>query len=92
MTRHSDLSSPRQIRRVGLHYDREAFGQFSEGIARTLGTARFLVWQSLVIGMWLGFNYLAPVHGAGRSPSSRSTGSVAGGVAASAASTGGQSK
>ena len=60
MTRHSDLSSPRQIRRVGLHYDREAFGQFSEGIARTLGTARFLVWQSLVIGMWLGFNYLAP--------------------------------
>jgi uncharacterized membrane protein len=60
MTRHSDLSSPRQIRRVGLHYDREAFGQFSEGIARTLGTARFLVWQSLVIGLWLGFNYAAP--------------------------------
>jgi len=60
MTRHSDLSSPRQIRRLGLHYDREAFGQFSEGIARTLGTARFLVWQSLVIGLWLGFNYAAP--------------------------------
>lgn len=60
MTRHSDLSSPRQIRRLGLHYDQEAFGQFSEGIARTLGTARFLVWQSLVIAMWLGFNYLAP--------------------------------
>jgi len=60
MTRHSDLSSPRQIRRVGLHYDQEAFGQFSEGIARTLGTARFLVWQSLVIALWLGFNYLAP--------------------------------
>jgi uncharacterized membrane protein len=60
MTRHSDLSSPRQIRRLGLHYDREAFGQFSEGIARTLGTARFLVWQTMVIGLWLGYNYLAP--------------------------------
>jgi uncharacterized membrane protein len=60
MTRHSDLSSPRQIRRVGFHYDREAFGQFAEGIARTLGTARFLVWQSMFIGLWLFFNYLAP--------------------------------
>ena len=60
MTRHSDLSSPRQIRRVGLHYDREAFGQFSEGIARTLGTARFLVWQSVIIVGWIGYNLSAP--------------------------------
>jgi uncharacterized membrane protein len=60
MPRHSDLSSPRQIRRVGLHYDSEAFGQFSEGIARYLGTARFLVWQSIVIVVWIGWNLLAP--------------------------------
>jgi uncharacterized membrane protein len=62
MTRHSDLSSPRQIRRVGLHYDREAFGQFSEGIARYLGTARFLVWQTVIIIGWIGYNYTAPAR------------------------------
>ena len=44
-----DLSTPRQRRRLGVHYDPEAFGQFSESIARYLGTARFLVWQSGVI-------------------------------------------
>ena len=62
MTRHSDLSSPRQVRRVGLHYDREAFGQFSEGIARFLGTARFLVWQTVIIVGWIAYNYLAPAR------------------------------
>ena len=60
MTRRSDLSSPRQGRRFGLHYDPEAFGQFSETIARTLGTARFLVWQSGTIILWFTFNWLAP--------------------------------
>ena len=60
MTRRSDLSSPRQGRRFGLHYDPEAFGQFSETIARTLGTARFLVWQSGTIILWFAFNWLAP--------------------------------
>ncbi|MCU1394217.1 MAG: putative rane protein [Ilumatobacteraceae bacterium] len=56
MTRHSDLSSPRQVRRVGLHYDQEAFGQFSESIARTLGTARFLVWQTCIVVVWIILN------------------------------------
>ena len=56
MTRHSDLSAPRQIRRVGLHYDQEAFGQFSESIARTLGTARFLVWQTGTVVVWISLN------------------------------------
>ena len=60
MNRRNDLTSPRQPRRLGLHYDPEAFGKFSEGIARTLGTARFLVWQSLVIALWLMFNYFMP--------------------------------
>ena len=60
MTRRNDLTSPRQPRRIGLHYDPEAFGRFSEGIARTLGTARFLVWQTLVIALWLLFNYFMP--------------------------------
>ncbi len=60
MTRRSDLTSPRQQRRIGLHYDPEAFGRFSESIARTLGTGRFLVLQTMVIAVWLIFNYSAP--------------------------------
>jgi uncharacterized membrane protein len=60
MTRRSDLSTPRQGRRIGLHYDPDAFGQFSETIARTLGTARFLVWQSGLIILWFGYNFVAP--------------------------------
>ena len=55
-----DLSTPRQRRRLGVHYDPDAFGQFSESIARYLGTARFLVWQSGVILGWVAWNYLAP--------------------------------
>ena len=60
MTRRNDLSTPRQGRRFGLHYDPEAFGQFSETIARTLGTARFLVWQSGLIILWFAYNFVAP--------------------------------
>ncbi len=55
-----DLSTPRQRRRLGVHYDPDAFGQFSESIARYLGTARFLVWQSFVIAVWVSWNYVMP--------------------------------
>lgn len=61
MKRRSDLTTPRQRRRLGVHYDPDAFGQFSESIARYLGTARFLVWQSVVIGVWVTWNYVLPV-------------------------------
>jgi uncharacterized membrane protein len=60
MTRRSDLSAPRQNRRFSIHYDPDAFGEFSETIARTLGTARFLVWQTIVVALWIGFNTLPP--------------------------------
>ena len=46
--------------RIGIHYDPEAFGKFSEGIARYLGTARYLVWQSGVIVLWVFWNYVLP--------------------------------
>lgn len=61
MRRAPDLSSPRQGRRFsfGVHYDPEAFGRFSEAIARTLGTARFLVWQTAIVGMWIIINVSA---------------------------------
>lgn len=54
------LETPRQRRRISYHYDPEAFGQFSESIARTLGTARFLVWQTVVIVLWIGYNVVVP--------------------------------
>ncbi len=62
MKRRSDLTTPRQRRRLGVHYDPDAFGQFSESIARYLGTARFLVWQTGVIGIWVTWNYVLPVR------------------------------
>jgi uncharacterized membrane protein len=58
--RRQDLSTPRQRRRLGVHYDPDAFGQFSEGVARYLGTARFLVFQTGVIVIWVAWNYLVP--------------------------------
>ena len=35
-------------------------GRFSESIARYLGTARFLVWQTGIIIVWITYNVLAP--------------------------------
>jgi uncharacterized membrane protein len=58
--RREDLTAPRANRRIGMTYDPEAFGQFSEGIARFLGTARFLVWQSAVIVIWILWNTALP--------------------------------
>jgi len=60
MKRREDLTTPRQRRRIGVHYDPDAFGQFSESIARYLGTARFLVWQSGVIAVWVAWNLVIP--------------------------------
>ncbi len=60
MTRRSELNQPRPRNRFDVSYDAEAFGRFSESIARYLGTARFLVWQSVVILLWLALNILVP--------------------------------
>jgi uncharacterized membrane protein len=55
-----DLSRPRtRGRGLGIHYDPEAFGRFSEAIARTLGTARFLVAQTAVVVVWITINVVA---------------------------------
>jgi uncharacterized membrane protein len=58
MKRREDLSTPRQGPSLGVHYDPEAFGRFSEAIARTLGTARFLVIQTVVVGIWIALNII----------------------------------
>ena len=57
MRRQEDLSRPRRGRlSFGVHYDPEAFGDFSEAIARLLGTARFLVFQTAVVFIWIFIN------------------------------------
>jgi len=59
--RREDLTTPRGTRGLfSVHYDPEAFGNFSEAIARFLGTGRYLVWQTCVIGFWVVWNVLAP--------------------------------
>jgi uncharacterized membrane protein len=58
--RREDLTTPRRGRRLDVTYDSDAFGQFSESIARTLGTARFLVWQTVIIFVWIAFNTVPP--------------------------------
>jgi uncharacterized membrane protein len=52
------LAAPRRPARLRLspHYDPEAFGRFSEAIARLLGTARFLVVQTVVVFTWITWN------------------------------------
>jgi uncharacterized membrane protein len=49
----TDLTTPRERLRLGVSYDPEAFGRFAEGIARTFGTARFLVIQSAFVAAWI---------------------------------------
>jgi uncharacterized membrane protein len=57
--RSDDLSAPRSGMAFGIFYDTEAFGRFSEAIARFLGTARFLVAQTVVVIIWVTINALA---------------------------------
>jgi uncharacterized membrane protein len=55
------LDQPRESGRIALpRFDPEAFGKWSEGIARFMGTARFLVYMTVVILLWIGWNTLAP--------------------------------
>jgi uncharacterized membrane protein len=60
MKRRGDLTQPRQNRRLDLSYDAELFGQFAESIARFIGTARFLVYQSVFCVAWVVWNFLGP--------------------------------
>lgn len=60
MKRRTELTQPRQRARFDLSYDSDAFGSFAESIAKYLGTARFLVWQSVVITLWIILNVSAP--------------------------------
>ena len=54
------LDTPRTSRRrLSLNVDAEAVGQFSESIARFLGTGRYLFWQTVLVVVWIALNLFA---------------------------------
>jgi uncharacterized membrane protein len=60
-SRHDRLDQPIDPHRVRLpRFDPEAFGRWSESIARYMGTAKFIVYMTVVIAIWFGWNTLAP--------------------------------
>jgi uncharacterized membrane protein len=54
------LDQPKGARRSGPRYDTEAFGRFAETIARFIGTARFLVLQTIIVIGWIAWNVTLP--------------------------------
>src|ERR1700743_968817 len=62
LTVRADLSVPRGTPRMGARYDADAFGRFSEAIARFLGTGRFLVGQTVLVIGWIVLNTIGLVH------------------------------
>ena len=55
----SDLYTPRVSRRFAFNVDPEAVGNFSESIARFLGTGRYLAVQTLLVIIWVALNLFA---------------------------------
>jgi uncharacterized membrane protein len=54
------LDTPRTSRnRFTFTVDAETVGQFSESIARFLGTGRFLLWQTIMVVVWISLNLFA---------------------------------
>lgn len=53
------LDTPLTSRRPSLTLDPEAVGRFSESIARFLGTGRYLLWQTVLVVVWISLNLFA---------------------------------
>ena len=53
------LDTPRTSRRPSINLDPEAVGRFSESIARFLGTGRYLLWQTVLVIVWIALNLFA---------------------------------
>ena len=59
------LDQPRDTRRKLLRrpsYDPEVFGSFAENFARFMGTARFLMYMTGFVLVWLGWNWAVPAR------------------------------
>lgn len=57
------LDQPREKRQgFGTRFrpNPDAFGQFTESIARWMGTPQFLLWMTVFVTIWLGWNTMAP--------------------------------
>jgi uncharacterized membrane protein len=57
------LDTPRDVRRQLVRrpsYDADAFGVFAEQFARFMGTAKFLIYMTLFVMVWIAWNTLAP--------------------------------
>lgn len=52
----------RKIRKLRNNRDSDRIGQVSEAIARFTGTPQFLVYLSVFVGVWLGWNTWGPEH------------------------------
>ena len=59
MSDYGRLDTPRTSRRPTLNLDPEAVGRFSESIARFLGTGRYLLWQTVIVVVWICLNLFA---------------------------------
>jgi uncharacterized membrane protein len=59
LTSRRRLDQPRRPRRLSLDVDPEAFGRFSERLARFMGTGTFLFWQTLLVVVWITLNLAA---------------------------------
>ena len=57
----ADLSVPRGSPQMGARYDADAFGRFAEGMARFLGTGRFIVGQTVLVIVWIALNTVGAI-------------------------------
>ncbi|MEZ0578570.1 DUF1003 domain-containing protein [Nocardioides sp. MH1] len=57
------LDTPRQVKRQiswRPSYDTDSFGVFAERFARFMGTAKFLMWMTVFVIIWVVWNSFAP--------------------------------
>jgi uncharacterized membrane protein len=58
----NDLSVPKGAPVRGSLYDADAFGRFSEALARFLGTGKYLVGQTAFVIFWIILNTIGIIH------------------------------
>jgi uncharacterized membrane protein len=61
--RRARLDTPREMRRQLVRRpapDSDRFGRFAEQFARFMGTARFLIYMTMFVVVWVGWNLIAP--------------------------------
>jgi uncharacterized membrane protein len=61
LSERADLSVPRGSPQMGARYDADAFGRFAEGMARFLGTGRFIVGQTVLVVGWIILNTIGAI-------------------------------